>query len=207
MSSGNTTQEVIDRAIANQELGDDTAGFQTAEEATQGIGGDFQQVSQAGLRQRGATQAVETTTSEVEMSEITPVVEEATSALEIAGEGVVGAETAIAGGAAGVIAGAGAIAMGAVASVGALGYFVDKGLFDFNAQSNAFQQSGYNTAEEVATREPPKIRYVPPPPMFATTAQKMSYFQEQDAAQNDYNAEMNAYNEAIKAESQVPQVP
>lgn len=199
LRSGSAVPE-IDSAVANMELGDATAGFQTAEEATQGFTTGFQQVSQAGLTSRAGAQ---TTVSEIEMttSEITPAVAETeVAALEIGGEAVAVAETAGAVGAgigAGILAGAGAVAMGAVATVGELGYFVDKGLFDFKSQANAFQKGAYNTQQEVAQLSPPKLRYIEPPPMFASTAETMAYFQQRDQAQVDYQNELSAYNTAV----------
>ena len=216
--------EITDPAVANMELGDATAGFQTAEEATQGFTTGFQQASQAGLVSREGTQtSVEGMTGEVEMTsmttpaeemvgeltideagvmEITPIVEEVgVSSLEIAGEAVAGAEVAGAVGSS-LLAGAGAVAMGAVATVGALGYFADKGLFDFQGQANSFQKGAYNTQQEVAQLQPPKMRYVDPPPMFGSPADTMAYFQRRDQAQADYQNELNAYNTAVIQQGQ-----
>ena len=220
-----TPPEITDPAMANFELGDAPEGFQIAEEATQGFTTGFQQVSQAGMTSRAGAQ---TAVSEVEMTEqsaadqiigemdmneagelettlyetpeIEAVAEEAgVSALEIGGEALAGAEVAGAVGA-GLLAGAGAVAMGAVASIGALGYFASEGLFDFKAQQDAYQKGDYNTQQEVATREPPKLKYVPPVFNSMDQASVIAYLQAKDQAQADYQKELADYNVAIATE-------
>jgi hypothetical protein len=81
---------------------------------------------------------------------------------------------------------AGVIA-GAVATVGALGYFVEQGLFDFNAQANSFQKGAYTPTVM------PKLRYVEPPPSnnFQDT---LDYFQRKDEAQAEYQKALADYN-------------
>jgi len=225
-ASETVVPEITDAAVANVELGDSLAGFQTAEEATQGFTSGFQQVSQAGLTSRtGAQTAIEsgdvemvsmeqTTASDIAgnftleelpetVSEITPVLEEtAVSSFEIGGEAVAAAAAeggAVVGGlTATAIAGAGALAMGAVATIGGLGYFVDKGLFNFQKQDDAFQKGDYNLQQETATLQPPKPPYLAPLPMFATIQQRMDYLKAQDQSQKNYQKELDAYNEAIK---------
>jgi hypothetical protein len=216
----------FESAVANLELGDATAGFQTIDTAmTTG----FQQVSEAGLTNRAGASGFETMTSEVEMAdlgqaqanefagelgideatglmEITPAVE--SGALEIAGEGVLaGAETAgaVAGGVtAGAIGAVGAIAMGAGATVGALAYLASNGLFDFKAQANSFQSGDYNTQQEIQTRQPPKMRYVEPPSVFATQAETLDFFRRQDQAQIEYQQALDAYTEGITPKAVPP---
>jgi hypothetical protein len=223
-ASGNIAP--FESAVANIELGDATAGFQTLDTATTT---GFQQVSQAGLVNRAGATTAETMTGEVELAdlgqaqanefagelgideatglmEITPIAE--SGALEIAGEGVLaGAETAgaVAGGVtAGAIGTAGAIAMGAGATVGALAYLASNGLFDFQAQANAFQKGAYNTQQEVVTRTPPVREYVAPPPMFGDPAGTMDFFRRQNEAEARYQQALTAYNQAISPQSGGP---
>jgi hypothetical protein len=224
-ATSTSVPEITDPAMANFELGDAPEGFQIAEEATQGFTTGFQQVSQAGMTSRAGAQ---TAVSEVEMTEqsaadqiigemdmneagelettlyetpeIEAVVEDAgMSALEISGEALAGAEVAGSVGA-GLLAGAGAVAMGAVASVGALAYFASQGLFDFKAQQDAYQKGDYNIQQEVATREPPKLRYVPPVFNSMDQASVIAYLQAKDQAQADYQKELADYNVAIATE-------
>jgi hypothetical protein len=137
-----------------------------------------------------ATEAVGATTAEVA----------GMSSLEIGGEAVAVAETAGAVGAgvgAGILAGATAIATAGVATVGALGYFASHGLFDFDAQANAFQKGDYNTEQEVATLTPPKLKYVPPAFNSMDQASVMAYLQAKDQAQADYQKALADYNVAL----------
>ena len=125
-------------------------------------------------------------------------IDEATPLIEVGAEAV--AAGVAEAGVAGVIGAVGAVAMGAVASVGALAYFANDGLFNFN--KNEYQKGSYNTAQEVATRTPPKLRYVEPPPMFASLAQTVNYENQQDQAQSDYQNELTAFN---RSNQQSPQ--
>lgn len=166
----------------------------TAESATTGTSTAYESLSEAGLRNRFGASAVEG-----ESAEITAITEEGVGALEIAGEATEAVAVVGAGSVAGLIAGAGAVATGAVVSLGALGYFVNKGLFDFNSQSASFQKGPYNLSQEVSNLQPPKLEYVPPPSSFASTEETITYFQAQSKAQETFNTEMNAYQDAIKS--------
>jgi hypothetical protein len=133
--------------------------------------------------------------------EIIPATETALTTVDL-GAGAEVATTAVAEGAtAGLLGGATAVAFGAVATVGALGYFASKGLFDFNAQSNAFQKGDYNIQQEVATRQPPKPQYIPPPPPFASQLDVLNYLNARDKAQADYQQALADYNVAIASSS------
>jgi len=178
-----------------------------AESETTGTGTSFEQISASGLRQRGATQAVETTIEDApaeitaiqEVGESAEAVEAGVSAFEVAGEStaLLGTE-AVAGGASALLGGAVAsVALGAVATIGALGYFVDKGLFDFKGQADSFQKGEYNTTQEVATRQPPKLMYVPPDYNSQDISSTMAYLQRKDQAQADYERELADYKTAI----------
>ena len=131
-----------------------------------------------------------------DVAEITP--------FEIAGEGTIAAESALEAG--GAIAGgavAGLIA-GTVATVGALAIFTEGGLFNFDAQASSFQKGAYNTQEEVKQLQPPQMRYVDPPPMFASQSETIAFFQRQNQAQIDYQQALSAYNTAISSSTQAP---
>jgi hypothetical protein len=140
--------------------------------------------------------------------EIIPAAE--MTSFEIGGEAVAvaGAESVATGVGAGLLAGAGAVAMGAVATVGALGYFAANGLFDFNAQANAYQKGDYNIAQEVATLQPPKLKYVMPDFNSSDPNSVMAYLHEKDQAQADYQQALADYNVALSKQqpvsSQVP---
>jgi hypothetical protein len=156
------------------------------------------------IGEMNVNEAGELETTMYETPEIIPEIAETAeagmSALEIGGEAVAVAETAGAVGAgvgAGILAGAGAVAMGAVATVGALGYFASQGLFDFQAQANAFQKTPYNTAQAVATATPPKREYVMPPMNSMDQQQVMDFFRRQDEAEGRYQQALADYNTAI----------
>lgn len=179
-----TTAQSIDTALANPELGDlpvdliEPTGTTTS----------FENISQQGLRNRFT--APQESIQEVEMAEIGE-----TQPLLAEGGDIIPAfeETALATAETGAEVGALAdpltwVALPAVVTVGALVDFAHAGLFDFQGQANAFQQTPYTPMEK------PKPPYIPPAPMFATPDVMMNYLDEQNRAMTDYQNALDAYN-------------